>query len=84
MDVKPGSITLLHTRYSSQHQRYIYIISEQRAGIIFFQANGPKKQADVALLIANKNRLSVKINQEMGKDTSYSSKGKFRNVKSQF
>ena len=45
MEVKTGSITLVHTKNTPQDQTY--------AWPKVLQANGPKKQAGVATLISN-------------------------------
>jgi hypothetical protein len=41
-----------------------------------FKANGPKKQAGVAILILNKIDFQPKVIKQIRKDTSYSSKEK--------
>ena len=41
---------------------------------IIFQANGPKKQAGVAILISNKINFQPKVIKKIRKDTSYCSK----------
>jgi exonuclease III len=42
-----------------------------------FQANGPKKQARVIILISNKIDFQTKVSKKIRRDTSYSSKVKF-------
>jgi hypothetical protein len=49
-----------------------------------FQANGPKKQAIVVILISNKINFHPKFLKKIRRDTSYSSKVKFTKMNSQF
>jgi hypothetical protein len=49
-----------------------------------FQANGPRKQAGVAILITNKTDFQPEVSSIMEKDILYSSKGKSTKRKSQF
>jgi hypothetical protein len=50
----------------------------------FFQANGLKKQARVAILISNKIDFKPKVIRKTRRDTSYSSKVKSSKRNSQF
>jgi hypothetical protein len=49
-----------------------------------FQANGPKKQTGVTILISNKLIFNQKLSQRVGKDTLYSSKQESTKKDSQF
>jgi exonuclease III len=49
-----------------------------------FQANGPKKQAGVAILILNKINFQPKLIKKIRKDTLYRSKEKSTKMNSQF
>jgi hypothetical protein len=49
-----------------------------------FQANGPKKQAGVVILIFNEIKLQPKVIQNIRKGTSYWSKEKSTKMNSQF
>ena len=49
-----------------------------------FQANGPKKQAGITILISNKIDFQPKLPKKVRKDTSYSSKIKSIKMNSQF
>jgi hypothetical protein len=51
---------------------------------MFFQANGPKKQAEVAILILIKMEFQLKLSKEIRKNISFSSKGKSTKMNSQF
>ena len=57
-DAKAGSIFLLHTRNRPQHQNRHYL---KVRGWKIFQANGPKKQAGVAIPIAKKLGFKPKL-----------------------
>jgi hypothetical protein len=50
----------------------------------FFQANGPRKQAGVAILISNNIDFQQNLSSVMKKDTSYSLRGKSIKRKSHF
>ena len=52
IDVKTGSILLWHPRNTFQYQRQT--LSQCKRLEKIFQANGPKKQAGVAISISNK------------------------------
>ena len=59
MDMKTGSILLLHTRNTLQHQRQTL---PRRKGLEkIFQSNKPKKLADEAILISNKIDFKPKL-----------------------
>jgi hypothetical protein len=49
-----------------------------------FQANGPKKGAEVAILILDKINFNQKSSKKIRKDTSYSSREKSTKKNSQF
>ena len=49
-----------------------------------FEANGPRKQAGVAILISNKKTFNQMLSSVMKKNTSYSSRRKYTKRKSQF
>jgi hypothetical protein len=61
--------------------------SKQKAGKKYFQANGPKKQAEVAevaILISNKINFQTKVIKKMGKDTTFSANYEYTQSNSQF
>ena len=62
MDVKTGSILLLHPKNTTQHQSRHYLRVKGWKKV--FEADGPKKQAGVAILVSEKNRLQTKTNQK--------------------
>ena len=49
-----------------------------------FQENGPKKQAEVAILVLNKINIQPKLSKKIRKNTSYMSKEKSAKRNSQF
>jgi exonuclease III len=49
-----------------------------------YQANGPKKQAGVAILISNKSTSNPKLSKKTRRDTAYSSNVKYSKRNSQF
>jgi len=59
-------------------------ISKYNAKKFFYQANGPKKQAGVAILVSNKIDFQTKLSKKMGKDTIYEPKEKSTKRNSQF
>ena len=59
MDMKTESILLLHTRNTPQLQRQT-LPQSKGLGKKIFQSNGPKKQAGVAIVIANKIDFKLK------------------------
>ena len=61
--------------------RYYLIVKGWKT---IFQANGPKKQAGVAILILNKIDFQPKVIKTIRKDTLYSSKEKSTKMNSQF
>lgn len=77
------SSILLHARNTPQWQRQTLPQSKRLEKI--FQANRPKKQADVAILLSNKIDFQPKfIKKKMQKDTSYQSKEKSTKMMFQF
>jgi hypothetical protein len=74
------TIGIEETYLGDKDKNYLRVISWKR----ILQANGPKKQAGVAILISNKINCKPKLSKKIRRDTSYSSKIKFTKMNSQF
>ena len=73
---------MLHTGNPSQGQRET--LPRVKDWKTILQANGPKKQAGVAILISNKFDFNLKLSKKIRRDTLYSSRVKFTKMNSQF
>ena len=74
---------LLHTGNPPQGQRQTHYLRVKGWKTIS-QAIGPKKQGEVAILLANEIDFQPKIIKTIWRDTSYSSKVKSTKMNSQF
>ena len=72
LDAKTKLSILWHTGNSSQQQRQALLHSEKLGKI--FQASGPKKQAEVAILLLNKTKFQQKVIKKVKEGHFYSSK----------
>jgi hypothetical protein len=72
-DSKPESIFLL---YPKRHLNIKDLLLQGKKLEKTFQANGPKKQVGVAILVSDKIDFKPKLIRRQGKDTTDSSKEK--------
>ena len=63
----PSFCCIQETHLDLKDRHYLRIQDWEK----IFQTNGPKKQAGVAILTSNKNRLQTKINQRRQRRTCY-------------
>jgi exonuclease III len=76
----PALCCIQETQLSNKDRHYLRV----KGWNTVFQANSPKKQAGVAILISNKIDFQPKLSKRMRKEIPYWSKKKYTKMNSQF